>query len=205
VTPPFPPARYKCILADPPWHYRTRGKHSGKRHADVHYPTMSLADIAALPVGDLAAEDCALFLWVTQWLTPDDVAFVLREWGFTYKTLGFVWVKLSRHGLLHWGMGHSTRQGTEQCVMATRGRSLVVAHDVHQVITAPVREHSRKPDETYFRIERLLGLADPGDKIELFARQPWHGWDAWGMETGKFAGVAVDPAAVARAQEAMPL
>lgn len=57
---------------------------------------------------------------------------------------------------------------------------------VHQDIIAPVREHSRKPDEQYDRIERLLGLTEPGDKIELFARQSWPGWDSWGLETGRF-------------------
>lgn len=184
----WPESTYKCILADPPWHYRTRGKHSGGRHASTHYPTMSVSEIAAVPVGDLAADDCALFLWTVQWLPPRDVEIILDAWAFDYKTIAFVWVKLTtKSGLLHWGMGHSTRNGAEFCLLATRGRSLIAAKDVHQVIVAPVREHSRKPDETYDRIERLLALQEPGDKIELFARQSWPGWEAWGIETTRFA------------------
>lgn len=199
MTPPFPTTTYPCILADPPWHYCTRGKHSGGRHASVHYQTMTLPEIMALPVGDVAADDCSLFLWVTQWLTPKSVNAVLDAWGFEYKTIALVWVKTTGQGLLHWGMGHSTRNGAELCIQATRGRSLVVAHDVHQVIVAPVREHSRKPDEQYDRIERLLGMQEPGRKLELFARQTWPGWDCWGLETGKFDGEGQSP------QEALAL
>ena len=187
TIPPLPDRKYPCILADPPWSFETWGRHTGRRHADTHYPVMSFDDICAVPVGDLAEETACLFLWVTQWLTPIHLKHLEEAWGFTHRTKAFCWVKLSKHGLLHWGMGYATRQGVEDCLMWVRGdRSLVVAHDVHQVIVAPVREHSRKPDEQYDRIERLLGMQEPGGKIELFARQTWPGWTTWGSETDRF-------------------
>jgi N6-adenosine-specific RNA methylase IME4 len=193
---PMPDQKYSCILADPPWRFETWGKHTGNRHADTHYPTMGFDEILAVPMGEYAAETCALFLWVTQWLTPTHLLALEDAWGFKHKTKAFAWVKLSKTGLMHWGMGTATRQGSEDCLLWTRGdRSLVVAHDVHQVIVAPVREHSRKPDEQYDRIERLLGMQAPGGKLEMFARQSWPGWDTWGNETEKFEVGAATPAA----------
>ena len=79
-------------------------------------------------------------------------------------------------------MGMWTRSNSEVCLLATRGKPRRLAADVRQVIQAPTREHSRKPDEIYGRIERLV----EGPYLEMFARQAWPGWDAWGNEVGKF-------------------
>jgi N6-adenosine-specific RNA methylase IME4 len=79
-------------------------------------------------------------------------------------------------------MGYYTRQQTELCLLATRGKPAVRDRGVRQLIIAPRREHSRKPDEQYERIERLVD----GPYLEMFARQKWPGWDSWGNEVEKF-------------------
>jgi N6-adenosine-specific RNA methylase IME4 len=111
---------------------------------------------------------------------------VIEAWGFAYKTGGFEWVKTNADGSLFMGMGYHTRSNSEPCLLATRGRGLDrLARDVRQAILAPRREHSRKPDEQYARIERLYG---PGiRRLEVFARTAWPGWTAWGREVGRFA------------------
>ena len=104
----------------------------------------------------------------------------MEAWGFTYKTIGFSWVKSNKNGEgFKIGMGFYTRANVELCLLGVRGKMPVMARDVRQVIYAPPREHSRKPDEVYERIERLY----PGmSYLELFARQRWQGWSAWGNE-----------------------
>lgn len=140
---------------------------------------MQTADICALPVGQLAAPDCSLFLWATFPQLPDAFE-VIRAWGFTYKTVAFVWIKHNKISpTLYWGMGNWTRSNAEICLFATRGRPKRLDRAVHQVIISPVREHSRKPDEARARIIRLLGDLP---RVELFARQVTPGWDVWGNE-----------------------
>ena len=89
------PGKYSVIYADPPWQYRVWSKKGTGRSAESHYSTMSLEDIKALPVHLLAAKDCTLFLWVTFPLLKEAWP-VLDAWGFTYKSVAFVWVKLNR-------------------------------------------------------------------------------------------------------------
>ena len=97
--------KYQIIYADPPWNYKVYSKKGLGRSAESHYPTMSIEDICALPVGNLADKDCALFLWVTIPCLLEGLS-VLKAWGFTYKTVGFVWVKQNRKAdSLFWGMG----------------------------------------------------------------------------------------------------
>jgi len=137
-----------------------------------------LDDIKALPIADLAAADCALFLWGV-WPRLPDVLEVIRAWGFEFKTAAFAWVKQNRGGEgLFTGMGFWTRANSEPCLLATRGSPLRLAADVHQVILSPVREHSRKPDEIRSRIERLVA----GPYLELFGREQAPGWTVWGNE-----------------------
>lgn len=90
------PGKYSVIYADPPWHYRVWSKKGAGRSAESHYSTMSLEDIKALPVHLLAAKDCALFLWVTFPLLKEAWP-VLDAWGFSYKSVAFVWVKQNRN------------------------------------------------------------------------------------------------------------
>lgn len=136
---------------------------------------MPLKELRELPVSELAADDCALFLWALASMLP--VAIALGEtWGFRYKSVAFVWDK-GRIGLGYW-----TRQEAEVCLLFTKGRPRRKSRAVRQVIRAPRREHSRKPDETYAGIEALVA----GPYLELFARTRRRGWESWGDEADTF-------------------
>lgn len=168
--------KYGAILADPPWRYELR---NGQGGADKHYPTMPVADICALPVAELADTDCALFLWATLPMLREALD-TINAWGFTFKTVAFVWVKSNRRTpSLYWGMGYWTRANAEICLLATRGHPKRQAKNVHQVIISPVEEHSKKPDVARQRIVALMGDIP---RVELFARQSPPGWDVWGNE-----------------------
>lgn len=173
--------RFSVIYADPPWEFKVYSGKGKQRSAERHYDTAGLDDIASLPVEALAAPDCALFLWAVMPELPGAVD-VLRAWGFEYKTVGFTWAKQNRSGE-GWftGMGYWTRANAEVCLLATRGSPQRLAMDVPQLVVAPVREHSRKPDEVPPRIERLLA----GPYLELFARAERPGWTTWGNEIAR--------------------
>lgn len=170
--------KFGVIYADPPWSFNVYSGKGKQRSADRHYDTQSLDDIKTLPVGELAADDCALFLWAVMPELPGAIE-VMKAWGFTYKTVAFNWVKQNETGKgLHWGMGYWTRANAELCLLGTRGSPQRQAKDVHQVIMSPVGAHSRKPEEASARIERLL----PGPYLELFGRRPMLGWTVWGNQ-----------------------
>jgi N6-adenosine-specific RNA methylase IME4 len=177
------------ISPDFPWEFETRSDKGKQRSPERWYDTWSIERIMEMAplIARLAADDCALFLWAV-WHRLDDARDVIKAIdGFEYKSVGFVWVKttptaeiitLDGHGL-HTGKGLSgTQSNTEPCLLATRGAPLRLSADVHQVVIAPVREHSEKPDEVYRRIERLF----PGPYLELFARKQRAGWKTWGDE-----------------------
>lgn len=171
--------KYGIIYADPPWHYRVYSKKGAGRSAESHYPTMTIEEIQALPVSELADKDCALFMWITFPLLKESLS-VLSAWGFKFKTIAFVWIKQNRKSdSLFWGMGYLTRANAEFCVLATKGKPKRMAKNVHQVIVSHIEEHSKKPDEARRRIVRLMGDLP---RIELFARQKSAGWDVWGNE-----------------------
>ena len=168
----LPAGRYGAILADPPWRFETQTPDGMGRSPDNHYPTMTPGEVLSLDVKNLAADDCALFLWVTS----DNLKFaggVMSAWGFDLVSTAFVWVKKGQPGLGYW-----TRKGSEICLLGTRGSPKRQAKDVPEVIHAPRGRHSEKPDEIHERIQRLL----PGPYLELFARKPREGWDAWGND-----------------------
>lgn len=171
--------KYGIIYADPPWHYRVYSKKGAGRSAESHYPTMTIEEIQALPVSELANKDCALFMWITFPLLKESLS-VLSAWGFKFKTIAFVWIKQNRKSdSMFWGMGYWTRANAEFCVLATKGKPKRMAKNVHQVIVSHIEEHSKKPDEARRRIVRLMGDLS---RIELFARQKTAGWDVWGNE-----------------------
>ena len=171
--------KYKIIYADPPWQYKVYSKKGLGRTAESYYPTMCLEDIRALPVGELADTDCALFMWTTIPLLKDCFS-IMRAWGFEYKTVAFVWIKLNRKSdSLFWGMGHWTRANAELCIVATKGHPKRKSAGVHQVIISHIEEHSKKPNEARERIIQLMGDLP---RVELFARQKTDGWDVWGNE-----------------------
>lgn len=190
---------YSVILADPPWGFKLWWNGRGNktpagvpsRATKPHYSTMSEEELCALPVADLAAKNCVLFMW-TCWPVLQWSERVIDAWGFEYKTCAFMWVKGDQLPLFpddrrpHMGLGYWARLSSEPCLLATRGKPKRQDAGVHQVIWEPRRQHSRKPDEQYDRIERLVA----GPYLELFARQARPGWDSWGNETDKFEAVA---------------
>jgi N6-adenosine-specific RNA methylase IME4 len=172
----MPDGKFGAILADPPWSFRTYGKKNvAPARGAQPYEVMSLADIKALPVEAAAAKDCLLFMWTVSHLQL--AAFeVAAAWGFKPVSVAFVWDK-SRMGMGYW-----TRQEVEICHLFKRGKPPRLGKGVRQLIRAPRREHSRKPDQQYERIEALVG----GPYLELFARQSWAGWSSWGNQARKF-------------------
>jgi N6-adenosine-specific RNA methylase IME4 len=173
--------RFPVIYADPPWTFKVYSGKGKARSAERHYDTASLDSIKALPIGQLATDNSALLIWAV-WPEIGGALDVIEAWGFEYKTVGFVWVKTvsETNDDLHTGMGYWTRANTEVCLLATRGSPQRQNKDVHQVIMAPVGEHSAKPEEARRRIERLL----IGDYLEAFGRKPVPGWTVWGNEVG---------------------
>lgn len=176
----LPAGRYGAILADPPWSFRTYANDNvAPARGAQPYSVMSLSDIKALPVADVASRDCLLFMWTVSHL--QSAAFeVAAAWGFAPVSIAFVWDK----GRM--GMGYWTRQEVEICHLFKRGRPARKSKGVRSLIRAPRREHSRKPDEQYERIEALVD----GSYLELFARQARPGWAAWGNEVGKYGEAA---------------
>lgn len=179
--PKLPAGPFGCILADPPWAFRTFGGKLATPHRgpNDHYITTQTTSLSEIPVANVCAEDCALFMWVVD--SHMEEAFALgTAWGFRFKTCAFVWMK-SREGYDPVpGMGYWTRKQTEQCWLFTRGSPKRLSKGVSQVIHCERGVHSAKPDRTYERIEALVD----GPYLELFARTQRKGWSAWGNQIG---------------------
>jgi N6-adenosine-specific RNA methylase IME4 len=182
--------KYGVIYADPPWSFRNWNTKGTGRNAVSHYDCMDFSALAALPIADLAADDCALFLWATDPLLPRALE-LIEAWEFEYKTVGFYWAKLNtaaKHGAdFFTGLGYWTRANPEQCLLATRGKPARRAKDVRRLLVEKRREHSRKPDCVRERIEKLVA----GPYVELFARETKPGWDCWGNQVALFNQGAV--------------
>jgi len=173
--------KYGAIYLDPPWAFETfSGKQvTAHRSAEDPYTTMPLHHIAGLPVPELAARNCAVFMWAVD--SHLDAALLLfKIWGLAYKTRVFTRSKGGRIGMGYW-----SRKQTEICLLATQGTPKRLDKGVRELHTEERREHSRKPDEFHNRIERLVA----GPYLEMFARQRRPGWDAWGNETDKFTPI----------------
>lgn len=196
---PTVPGGYRLVAADPATRFS-----GGDKSRPRHYPRMTDHEIASLPVREIVAPDCWLMLWVTSpllyrprrsktRLTPQEIA---EAWGFKYSGRFVVWLKLHRRfgrggvplliprGSFHKGMGYTSRKNAEDVLLFRRGRPERLSKSVEEIIVAPLREHSRKPDEFYERAEAYC----PGPRLELFARQSRAGWDSWGNEITKFDG-----------------
>lgn len=196
---PTVPGGFGCILADPPWSFDAYSGDGGTPHrtAEDHYSTMPLADLKAMPVADIASKDSALFMWVVGSHLTQAIA-LGEAWGFQYKSDGFYWLKQKLRLAdqidlftddipeLRMGFGYWSRKQIEQCLLFTRGSPRRLGKGVRQFIVEPRREHSRKPDCQYERIEALVG----GPRLELFARTQRPGWSAWGNQVDRFEGVA---------------
>ena len=192
---------FRVITADPAWNFKVRTPAGQGRSAERHYDTMSLAEIKALPVASVAAKDCHLFMWITgpHLMLGGEV---MKAWGFRYSGIAFTWVKLKRsiaaadgslsngwrrgnhpEEHLHCGMGYTTRKNCEFVLLGRRGSPRRNAKDVREVIVSPLREHSRKPDEFFRRVNRYAG----GPRLELFSREPREGWERWGNQVNHFS------------------
>jgi len=172
---PVPPLHgsFDVIVIDPPWQYSSRAQDNSHR-ARNPYPDMSLDEIEILPVAEHSNDNAILWLWTTNAFLR--AAFKLMDsWDFEQKTM-LTWAK-DRMGIGDWLRGQ-----TEHCLLAIRGRPIVTLTNQTTLLVAPMREHSRKPDEFYHLVESLC----PGTKLEMFARQSRPGWQSWGLETQKF-------------------
>jgi N6-adenosine-specific RNA methylase IME4 len=183
----LPRHHFRAILSDNPWPFKTWSPKGQGRSGEAHYATLSHADLEALPVGELAADDAVLFMWIVQTQIPQAVR-LFEAWGFELKSVAFGWLKGDGQQLfpddppMQMGMGKWTRAEFEQCWLGTRGNPKRLNADVRQVLIEKRREHSRKPDGIHERIERLVA----GPYLELFARQSRPGWTTWGNERTKF-------------------
>jgi N6-adenosine-specific RNA methylase IME4 len=175
-----------ALLVDPPWDPKNRSPKGDGRHPSAYYDVLSKQEIAALPVKDYATEFSVVFCWTTDQFLDFASYELPRAWGCVYSSVAFVWVKTAKrlgnqlplfliddnkeHPM---GQGHTTRKNCEYCLLFHYGQLGRQFKDVPQVIFAPRRANSQKPDEQYPRIERLV----KGPYIEFFARQRWPGWD----------------------------
>lgn len=193
---PFPPVsetRYGCIVMDPPWHFRSRApvsKPGSDRSPQKHYPTADIAHLKTMPVKEMAAKDAHVFMWITGPLLVLGVHNILfKAWGVEPSSDAFVWIKLQRdfdesqllrtpllENDLHMGTGFTTRKNAEYVIMGRIGSPRRLRADIRQVIITPRREHSRKPDEFFRRVEHYC----EGPRVDMFAGADRDGWDRWG-------------------------
>jgi N6-adenosine-specific RNA methylase IME4 len=171
--------RFGTILADPPWQFQNRtGKMAPEHRRLSRYGTLTLDDIMALPVGNIAAAPSHLYLWVPNALLPEGLA-VMKAWGFEYKT-NIVWHKVRKDGGPDGrGVGFYFRNTTELVLFGTRGkdaRTLAPGRRQVNIVKTMKREHSRKPDELYDIVEACSW----GPRLEMFARGARNGWVSWG-------------------------
>lgn len=158
--------RYATLLLDPPWDVGQRGRYG----AINHYSLMSLDQIKAMPIQDLAEENSHCWLWVTN-NTLRHGFDILESWGFTPRSV-FTWIKLRM------GLGVYLRNCTEHILLGSRGNAPVRCKNQINFGVFPVQDHSHKPEEIHKIIERV----SPPDYLELFARRRQPGWDVWGNE-----------------------
>jgi N6-adenosine-specific RNA methylase IME4 len=180
---------WDLILADPPWSYDDKATSGGHwAGAENHYGTMSIDELCDMRLSfngteyhasELAADDAELWLWTT-WPFLQDAFKVIEAWGFTYKTLGFIWTKTNADGTPYMGLGNGTRLGSEPCLRAVKGKGLErVDAGVNSDIRCPRTAHSAKPYAQYEKIDRLYG---PKRRLEIFGRTRHEGWDVFGNQ-----------------------
>lgn len=175
---------FSTILIDPPWRFTNRtGKVAPEHKRLRRYPTMSMDEIAALPIPEFAADKSHLYLWCPNALLLEGLQ-IMQAWGFTYKT-NIVWYKIRKDGGPDGrGVGFYFRNVTELVLFGIKGkmRTLAPGRSQVNVIAKRKREHSRKPDEMYDVIEQC----SPGPYLELFARERRKGWEQWGDQVDSY-------------------
>jgi N6-adenosine-specific RNA methylase IME4 len=183
--------KYRTILADPPWRYKSKGSPCWKHKqpqtclVEYYYQTMTLSEIKGLPVQSLSAQDSVLFLWATVPLIEE--AFdVMRAWGWKYKTM-LTWHKTNRDCMGYW-----FRVCTEHLLVGVRGNVRAFRSMRRTIFETPRGRHSQKPEESFALIESV----SPGPYLEMFARRRRPGWDVWGNEVESDVDIRVRAAAV---------
>jgi len=172
---PLPIDRYRVLYADPPWSYNDKADAGSVQAggAEKHYPSLSIAELCAMPVSALCEPDAVLFLWVTSPLIFESAA-LIKAWGFSYRA-SFVWDKVKHN------MGHYNSVRHEFLLVCVRGScqpDVVELFDSVQSIEKTT--HSTKPDAFRTIIDTLYPR---GKRLELFARGgDIKGWDRWGNE-----------------------
>lgn len=183
--------KFGTIMADPPWQFTNKTGKVAPEHKRLNrYPTMPLAEIAAMPVDQLAANPAHLYLWVPNALLPEGLH-VMKSWGFNYKS-NIVWEKIRKDGGPDGrGVGFYFRNVTEILLFGVRGKAartlspgrsqvnfIEAEEPDSDLLKTRKREHSRKPDEQYAIIESCSS----GPYLELFARGERPGWTVWGNQ-----------------------
>lgn len=171
--------KYKTIYADPPWQFQNRtGKVAPEHKRLSRYSTMTLEEIKALPVSEVADDKSHLYLWIPNALLPVGLE-VMKSWGFEYKT-NLIWEKVRKDGQPDGrGVGFYFRNVTEILLFGIKGdknRTLQPGRSQVNLLRTMKREHSRKPDE----FVDLIEACSSGPRLELFARGNRDGWDMWG-------------------------
>ena len=174
VTPPLPDKKYSVIYADPPWDFKCGTGLLGNSHPRNYYPLVDTDDLCKIPVKDISDNHCLLFMWV---ISPmlDQAINVGKAWGFEFSTVGFIWDK---QRLV---MGYYTMSQCELCLIFKKGKIPQPRgkRNIRQFLSVKRGKHSEKPWEVR---DRIADMFPHHDKIELFARQRFPGWDAWGNE-----------------------
>jgi N6-adenosine-specific RNA methylase IME4 len=172
--PPLPEEKYQCIIVDPPWDVKKILRDERPNQAEFDYTTMADDEIRALPVPDLAADGCHLYLWTTHKKLPAALK-IAEAWGFKYQCL-MTWVKNVGFTPFSW------MYSTEHVLFCRKGKLDLLKMGVRLDFSAPVREHSRKPDVFYETVAEV----SPGPILEMFSREDRAGFVTWGNETAKF-------------------
>jgi N6-adenosine-specific RNA methylase IME4 len=173
---------FRTLVVDCPWRFGD-SLPGPKRGASSHYGCLDVAELKAFPLPPIA-DDAVCFFWRVAAMGEEGYA-VLRAWGFVPKA-ELVWVKRTKHGKRHIGMGHYVRAEHEVCLIGTRGRPEMLSKSVRSTFEAPVGRHSEKPDAFYRIVERLA----PAPRVELFGRRLRPGWTVLGNDPA-LSGVAL--------------
>ena len=176
----FPVKKYQVIYADPPWSYSSSSTKS-TNNCEAHYPTMSIDELKALPVKDIAEKDCALFMWSSNPHLPKAID-IMEAWGFKYKTVFKVWRKQNSDGSPVTVPGWWSRSSTELLLVGAKGTPLqnkMVLNEAQEYCSQR-ESHSEKPDEIR---DCIFNFLDVTSRIELFSRKVCDNWDSWGLET----------------------
>lgn len=179
-------SRFKVVYADPPWTFSSWSKKGEVKSAQNHYSCMTMEDICNMPINDITDENSILFMWATSPLLEEQIK-TMQRWGYTYKTIGFTWVKLNPKSMTPFiGLGYYSRSNAEYCLIGTKGKpGRPKNKSISQIIMSPIREHSRKPDIVR---KHIMDMFD-GPYLELFAREEVENWDCFGNETQKFSSL----------------